>query len=286
MAQVLENIMGGLLAYKQLEPGTMLSASELMKERRTHPDQNIRKELRDNYFYTSDGILYFVENNTPKIAITAESHNLVLKHIDEAFVQLTQNGNYIPDTAESAAAIHAQDSLVLNLNQMRLRKYDEEFSNLTVSTVNYGKLNPVEHRIVERVFGPGKDLIENMKMLKDAGISETYIWVLNPDYVRKHAETDAIGRASWLDRFGSNSIFNAGDRYIYDRSSVRGVRRASVSEQAMLLVAPSEDKIISRSESYDQPSPINDSRSIEWARRLLDGTAGGTVMDWKKHISR
>ncbi|MDO8511599.1 MAG: hypothetical protein Q7S55_05550 [Nanoarchaeota archaeon] len=276
MAQVLENIVGDLLAYKQLEPSTMLSASELMKERRTHPNEEIRKELRGSFFYTSDGILYFVENNTPKIVITTKSHNLVLKHIDEAFVQLTQNGNYIPDAAESEAAIHAQDSLVLDLNQMRLQKFDEESNYLTVSTVNYSKLNPVERRIVERVFGQGKDLVENMKMLKDNHSSEARIYVLNPEYVREHAEEGAVARASWLNGFDYISHFFANDCGINNLNRVRGVRRAIVSEQTTSSVVPLEDNA-----SFGQPKPAYNSAE-EYAKRMLDGIPSGTVMDWKK----
>ncbi|MEK6809255.1 MAG: hypothetical protein AABY40_01145, partial [Nanoarchaeota archaeon] len=72
----------------------------------------------------------------------------------------------------------------------------------------------------------------NMKMLKEAKIGETKIYVLNPDYVRQHAEEGAVGRASWLNEFGSNSNFDADGRNFDDHGSVCGVRRgASVSKQ-------------------------------------------------------
>src|SRR3989344_8831996 len=243
MTKMLENVVGSLPeVYPLLEPRTMLSAAELMNERRTHPDEETCDELSNYGFYTSNGIFYFVDNTTPKIVLTTERHNSILQHIGEAFIQLTQTHNYIPDSAEFQSALHAPDSLVLDLNQMRLRESDDESSYLIISTVNYNRFNPVERRLVERIYGQGNDFVENMGMLKEAKINQTEIFVLNPDYVLKHAAKNPIARASWLGDFGSDSRFSAGDRDIGDRDRVRGVRLASVSEQEASIGVAKENE--------------------------------------------
>src|SRR3989338_1992462 len=128
MSKMLETIAGGLASYKQLELDSMLSALQLTNERRTHPDEEMREELRKNVFYTSDGIIYYVEDKTPKIALTSGPNNLVLKHLDDALQAFTLGRNYVPDPAEAEAVIHAQDTLRSDLGQMRLTDYDEERS--------------------------------------------------------------------------------------------------------------------------------------------------------------
>ena len=71
-----------------------------------------------------------------------------------------------------------------------------------------------------------------MKMLEDAKIRETKIYVLNPDYVREHAEKGAIARVSWLYDFNYDSQFVACDRYINLRGRVRGVRKKTDKDKS------------------------------------------------------
>ena len=213
-------------AYKQLQPGTMLHVDELMNERRTN------EELRSNGFYTPDGEVYFLYgvNKTPILAMTREARNPVLKNIDDAFEQLTTKGNYGVQGKDFTKAI--TDAVLVFLPNLRLSKHDAEFQYLPFGTTpaKYSKLNDEERKFAERVYGQGDDFVKNMKMLKEAGIGETRIWVLNPDYVRKHAAEGAIARASWLDNFYYGSQFNAGDRDISNDGRVRGVRREVVAE--------------------------------------------------------
>ena len=259
MTKILETITGGLLSYKRLEPGSMLSALQLTDERRTHPDEKIRDELRRLSFYTSDGIIYYVEDNAPKIAITTELHNLMLRHLDDALQPLTKGDNYVPDPAEAETAIHAQDTLRSDLGQMRLTDYDEERSFLSVSTVNYGKkLNPVERRIVERIFGQGKDLNDNMEMLRDAGYHHAKIWVLNPIYVLGHAKSGSIARASWLDSFGDVSQFSASDCGVDLISRVRGVRKKTDNDQFSAQKFDNSSDFLRRSASADYRFPTRE----------------------------
>ena len=227
----LETITGNLRdGYKQLEAGTMLHVDEFMNERRDN------HELRSQWFYTADGEMYFLDGvkKTPNLAMTREAHNPVLKNIDSAFYQLTQEHNYHvlqPDFEQALAVI---DTVLIALPTLRLSKHDAEFSYLPIATTpsKYNKLNKEERKFAERVYGQGDDFTKNMKMLKEEGkISETRIWVLNPDYVQKHAAEGAIARASWLDLFDGSSHFNAYGRSINLHVRVRGVRRGSEASE-------------------------------------------------------
>ena len=223
------NIPGDLrTAYTQAVPGTLRHVDELMNERRTKPTTLQGDNLRNQSFYTADGELYFVDGETPKLAMTREAENLVLRHIDDAVAQLTAGGNYRPDPAEAATVIKAKDTEIFDLTKLSFKKHDAEFSYLEVSTTRYDKLNPEQRRLAQRVYGKGEDFVANMAMLRDAGIGTTNVHVLTPEYVKEHANRSPIGRASWLSSFSSSSGFLANDRSIYNGGCLRGVRREVV----------------------------------------------------------
>ncbi len=216
----LENIPGNLKdACKLSVPGKNRHVDEIMTERRTN------EELRKLWFYTADGELYFMDGGKPKLAMTREPDNLVLRHIDDAFTQLTSGGNYVPHPAEAERAIKASTTEVFDLTKLNPKKYDNEFSFIEVSTTNYNSLNPEQRRLAERVYGKGNDFVLNMAMLKQSGINTTRVYVLDPEYVKEHANRGPIGRGSWLNNFYSDSSFIANDRNINNRGRLRGVRR-------------------------------------------------------------
>ena len=222
----LETIVGDIRAYAQLQPGTMLHVDQLMKERRTNPS------LREQGFYTADGELYFLQGKkkTPTLAITREKDNLVLRHLDDAFTQLTTTGNYRPNVQEAQQSIDAPETVLIDVTKLRLRGDDTERRYLVISTTKYDKLRPEERTLAERVYGQGDEFGLSMAQLKKAGISETRIDVLNPAYVQKEAEQGPLGRASWLGNFTCDSYFDAYGRDVDDSNRLRGVRRESVGE--------------------------------------------------------
>ncbi|GEM_PF-2684149 len=266
--------------YKQLQPGTMLHVDQLMNERRDNA------ELRNQWFYTADGGIYFLyDSQAPILAITREAYNPVLQNIDNAFEQLTCNQNYTVLFQDFEQALAVPETVLVSLPNLRLSKHNAEFSYLSLGTTpaKYNQLNYDECKLAERVYAKGNDFVQNMKMLKDAGIGETRIWVLNPDYVQKHAKKGAIARASWLDVFNGDSQFGADVRFIGNHDRVRGVRRgASVSEQRISKVQELE---VIPPQNVSQPTlpQVYDSSSLEYAKQQLAGIKSGTVMDWKRH---
>ena len=223
----LETITGNLRdACQQFKPGTIHCVDHLMKERRDNP------ELRNQWSYAADGVVYLLNgaNEIPTLAMTREAYNPVLQNINNgAFEQLTREGNYHLAPADLEQALAASDTVLIDLLNLRLSEYDSEFSYLTIGTTpsKYGRLNDEERKFVERVYGKGDDFIQNMKMLENAKIIETRIYVLNPDYVRKQAQEGAIARASWLQVFFNNSDFNAGFYNINNHNCICGIRRST-----------------------------------------------------------
>jgi len=221
----LETIEGNLRdAYLQLQPGTMLHVDQLMNERQTN------ENLRNKGFYTGDGEIYFLDaGKTPTLAITREAYNPVLKNIGDAFEQLVNCGGYPVNKNDLEQALAATDTVQIALPNLRLLGDEKEWRYLAIGTTpsKYGRLNDEERKFVERVYGKGDDFIQNMKMLENAKIIETRIYVLNPDYVRKQAQEGAIARASWLQVFFNNSDFNAGFYNINNHNCICGIRRST-----------------------------------------------------------
>ncbi len=226
----LENLPGNLRdAYKQAVPGTLLHVDELMCERRDN------EKLRGLGFYTPDGAVDSMDGKTPTLRITREAVNPILKNIDGAFGQLVNTGNYNVLPADFEAVKAAVDTVTINLTKLGLQGNNDEWGYLAVDTSKaITKYNAEAQKLLRRVFGPtDDDYTANMEMLRESPqqIKETRVYVLNPNYVKKHAKESPIARACWLNSFNSSSNFYADERNVGDRNNaLRGVRRASVSE--------------------------------------------------------
>ncbi|MEK6939894.1 MAG: hypothetical protein AABX31_04150, partial [Nanoarchaeota archaeon] len=181
----------------------------------------------DLVFYTSDGILYYLDSEeTPWLAITDQEHNLVLQNLDSADHQFAKRGNYYPDLDQANVAIAALTTKRFNLYNLQLKRYNEELSFFEIPTGSYQSLNQDQLRLVEAVYGQSEeDLAANMKMLKQKFIGKTKMWIVNPEYVQKYASQGPLARVSWLNDFTHASNFNADCKTIYQHMHVRGVRR-------------------------------------------------------------
>lgn len=218
----LENVVGPLAdSVPHLVLDTIRHADQIATERRANPG------LRNNWFYTADGALYTVEGDNAVLYLTRGSSNPILKNPQAAASQLLGAGNYIPSQEDTAAAISSPDTLKIVLSELGLQKHSDEFSYFEINTGKPDKLNPVQRKMAERVYGQGNDFSLNTDMLKGEGnISSTKIYVLDPEYVKQHAKDgNAISRACGLHLFGDVSIFCAYGRDVSLHGALRGVRR-------------------------------------------------------------
>ena len=223
----IETVVGTLAeVYKLLRPKSIRHVDELMTERRTN------EKLCGQWFYTADGEVYSLqgEDRTPTLAITRGSSNPLLQDstINRYCRELLQNKNYRPTPDETLRALHAQDTVLVDLTKLRLRIVDEEFSYLAIDIKKHTTLNPEERTLAQRVYGKDEDFTQTMKMLADSGIGETRVYVLNPEYVRTHAQESPLGLSSWLSNFYFSSGFGANGRNINCHGRARGVRREVV----------------------------------------------------------
>jgi len=215
----------GLLAETapQLKLETIQSACQLTNERR------IDFDLRSPWFYSSDTALYQVENGEVFLYFGNGIVNPVLNNVKEASKELASKGIYFPnqeDVDTVAESAKAGDTLKVKLSDLRLKWAWDEWSYLEIETDNYGELKKAERLLAERVFCQGADFVDNMKMLNNAGITTTRIYVLKPRYVKEKATGKAIALASWLYGFGNYSGFGAPVRYAYSHNGLRGVKVA------------------------------------------------------------
>ncbi len=218
----LENITGTLLAYKKLQPGTFQHVDQITTERRTN------YELRRQCFYPADGPLYTVKKRRILWAITREPQNLVLQNIDEAFEQLMSQENYFPNDKAAQASLDHPDTVVIDLNGLKLVEDNDQYGHFAVDPKAVKNLNSEQRMAAQRIYGPDeKNFGLNMEMFARER-KNPYVFVLLPDYVQntlKGNNKKFLGRASWLYYFNYNSSFDANVRLVYGHSALRGVRK-------------------------------------------------------------
>ncbi len=237
----LENVTGGLLEYKGLEPGTFQHSDQLTTERRTDHG------LRNQWFYTADGELYTVQKEGHLWAITREPQNLVLQNIDEAYRQLTGQGNYgnyFPDPEAARASLEHEDSVVVDMKGLKLVKDNDQYGHFVVDPKKTKKLNSEQRRVAQRIYGPDEENFGlNMEMFAEAKRTP-YVFVLMPDYVQytlRSNDKEFLGRASGY--FYNDSNFDAVGRGVNNRNALRGVRRVitEASRREVTNEAPRSD---------------------------------------------
>jgi len=220
LKMTLENIAGDLLAYKELEQGTFQHVDQLTTKRRTNP------ALRSQWFYTADGASYTVQKEKNLWVITRETQNVVLQNIDEAYRQLTAQGNYFPDAHSAQFLLEHEDSVVVDLKGLELVKVDEQNGYFFLDPTAIKNLNYEQRKAAQRIYGPYEDNFgQNMDMFAKAGKTPR-VFVLMPDYVQgtlRSNDQQFVGRVSWLVSLYCNSNFYANGRGVNGHSSLRGV---------------------------------------------------------------
>lgn len=255
----LENVVDNLRdGYSRLEKGSFRQVDQL------HKDREDDHSLRGSWFYTADGQGYFPrEDGGIDWAITPEEANLVLRHIGDkengSYDQLVQNGNFVPDNAEAEIAKDAEDTVVVDMSQLRSSGNDSEYRFLSIRTetgsvrTKEGDQQPNEEELKAMVrLGYTS---RTLNMLSKNGISETRIYFLNPEYVigkLEGSDNNSLWRASWLYNFFYNSNFVAGVCDVGNHISLRGVRRGIAEGDAPETEVPQARSTGSNSRSLLQ----------------------------------
>ncbi|MDP3989749.1 MAG: hypothetical protein Q8Q01_00920, partial [archaeon] len=134
----IETIQGDYKAFSKLVPGTRRHVDELWKDRLVMP------ELRDQFFYPSDGAVYFLSKDgksqhlggEPYFALTREGSNPLLKNLDEACKQLRETRNYRVPEEDLESALADPETEVFELSKLGMNIYSNMRSYLELSTEN------------------------------------------------------------------------------------------------------------------------------------------------------
>ncbi len=233
----IETITGDLRAVAQLEAGTLQHWDELSR------DQVADESLRNRGFYVADFPLYTARKGKPVLALARHTkehpHNLVLVHLfdeqNSSYDQLIRTGNFRPNQDEAQAVLGAADTLKMEMSGLRLSGDNPVYRFLRVRTMDgfvgigedrYQRPNEVEQALIQRV-GYTREFLDVLRS-KPHKVSETRVYLLNPDYVAAEAGEQFVGRAAWRYNFSDCANSDANDHYVYDHNALRGVRRVVV----------------------------------------------------------
>jgi len=270
----LENLVNkqGSLAkiFLQFDSNTIQHSREITNDRRILENEAEREELRKAWFWTVDFSLYTIEDNDVVLYLGERKNNLIFKNIEEATNQLAKNNNYIPKKEDIETVISSKSTLITKLSDLELKEHDDELSYFEIDTVKYnGTLNKAQRTFAERVYGQEDDFKNNMKMFRDASISTTRIYVLNPKYVKNHVkEGSAIARACGLGSFDYSSDFNAYGRGVGGSSvALRGVPKVAEGDDvAQKIIKMPEEEVHKFIEKY--VAPINTQSAKQEMKKL------------------
>ncbi|HLC80949.1 MAG TPA: hypothetical protein VJG31_04215 [Candidatus Nanoarchaeia archaeon] len=222
---------GNLGAVRQLtEAGYRLqTVLELQNDRCKDGQEGLQNRL----FYVADGSVFYQDpkNGAVSWAHTDGKHNLVIQpqYLERALKDLHQTYIFQPDNVkESWDVIKSRSTKRFALSDLRLVREDDEFSFMPIKTGRYDALSSVQQKAASLVgFTP-----KNVDYLKQKGIKDTRLWLLNPEYVALVLEEENVPfwRASWLKNFNHNSNFSANFRDINLNYCLRGVRREVIPE--------------------------------------------------------
>lgn len=252
----LETITGSLEeALRKADRKTIQHAWEITNDRR----ENL--ELREQWFWTADFPLYRLEAGAAVLYFAPGELNLVFANIEDAARQIKATGNYTPAKKDEAKVVRSAKTgktLRVLLSDLDLREENDERCYFEMDTGCYESLNPSQRALAEKIYGRGKDFQLNMRVLREEGkVAVTKIYVLNPEYIRKHAGSGAIGRVSWLDDFYDGLLFIVLDR---DISNANGFLRAAALQD--------EGRRETRIDPLDAAFSLVMSRVGDWTPRM------------------
>src|SRR3989338_3170329 len=230
MSQKIETKIGSLAELvPQFKPETCLTSAELANEIISS------NQFEDQTFYTANFALYAVEDGNAILYFGGKKNNPIFNNAGEASKQLIQNGNYTPSKKEMESA--KGNALRMNLEDLCLKRYDNESSYIEVYPNDYDCLKITQRLFVESIYGKSKDFVANMKMFVKAGINNSRIYVLNPVYIKEKVQEDSgIARACWLNLFNPYSLFCADYQDVNCYYALRGAIKVPQVTDAQKII--------------------------------------------------
>jgi|GEM_PF-5652031 len=191
-------------AYDLCFSDTILHADEILDEKvkqNSRCNLSCEASVRMN---VADGMVYSMDyGRVPTLRITRGKHNPVLKHMKEvpnwngAFAQLTLRENFLVSAYDFRKLKQAEDTTVIDLTKLSFEDKGERYCTLQVNLKHLQEHKPEERKLIARVLGIDRNYYDFMK--SDLFQYNTVISLLNPEYVRTHAKSQPIARATILE---------------------------------------------------------------------------------------
>lgn len=203
VVNIRDNLASG---YKRMSEGMInfAEASEVLNQKR-----RFERDLIYDWVYTANLVLVkFGSDGSKEVGITGRTvfKNIAGENIDNFCNQiLNRKGNFYKLTPKEISSLPYMGLDINWAKSSDLNLYDDEGTSI-FSIYTYDRkaknLNPAEKLIVQKVFGslnkkydPEQklsDYEENMKMLNDAGIGETFIFFPSLTDIVNHFETEEV----------------------------------------------------------------------------------------------
>ncbi len=164
----LKNVLGDITEYKRLIVGSFRHIDELTKDRIFDHGEF------DFDFHAADGAVYFVEEGIPKLALTRERANPILRNIGPALreMQVYNWGGYVLSPRDFDLVLEDPHTLVVDLNNLLLQEDKMRHNDLGFLSV----------RIKDRRIFDGNDYVlpnsEQENLLTRLGHTSEYLSLL------------------------------------------------------------------------------------------------------------
>ena len=209
-------IEGNLAAVADLiEQGYIFqSGKEFLNYLSKGSEQNVDCWLPNgNVFWMKEGRFFFGH--------TDEKHNLILKHLTRAMVDLPQAGYFMPDlTEESWEVINHPSTLKFALDELKLVSLQEEYAEFSFKKSRYTVLSPAQKKVVSAVGYPIKRISSSDYEISISLPQSQYL--LSIFCENDNAPIWRASRLSYNERYSSMHLF---DRCINFPLSLPGVRQ-------------------------------------------------------------
>ncbi|HLD72848.1 MAG TPA: hypothetical protein VJA23_04645 [Candidatus Nanoarchaeia archaeon] len=205
-------------AYEQAD--MVLTAAEILTRGITSA------EIRAIPFFPGDGLTYFTHRGKPCLGHEKTSEFGFVPLTEYNLSQLERLGHYREDVEHSESETDNGNYYgIIDLSQLRLSS--EGFGNpfLRVPLTGYADLNPMENKLVERIYRKEKMFHRIMGPLKQEGITETRITLLDPQKVLDTTKNGPLWVVGYLNGFYGNFQFDASNSDLKRRGNILGRRK-------------------------------------------------------------
>ena len=204
-------------AYEQADTG--LTAAEILTRGITSA------EIRAISFFPGDVLAYFTDKGKPCLGHEKSSEFGSVPLTEYNLSQLERLGHYREYAEHSESETDNGNYYgIIDLSQLRLSSEGFSHPFLRVPLTGYADFNPMERKLVERIYRTEKTFHRIMGPLKQEGIKETRIIILDPQKVLDTTKNRPLLVVGYLNSMYGNFQFDAANSEVKRRGNILGRR--------------------------------------------------------------